>query len=256
MLLSGLTQKKILRNDPILTFQALPSIGFLNGRLFPLAAREGNLELCRFILSKDSNVNVIRPGVDSALLLAVERGNFELIKLLCEQTGIDLHRRNDFMETPFVIACKGGHFDIVEFLLERFDAIQYLSEINSGLKAIISSNDGCDLIVDKLLKIEGRGLNVKGSKNESLLMWAIHKCNISLIARFMEFPEVRVNDCNSFGTPLMNAIQPGNCEICKILIECECECECVDLNFSLNHHTAFSISVEKGLSEICRFFVN
>ena len=72
-------------------------------------------------LFKLSDVNIrATKNSQTALMLAVSHGNFEIVQMMVE-AGADINIQDDDGSTALMCAAEQGHLDIIKFLLAQAD---------------------------------------------------------------------------------------------------------------------------------------
>ncbi len=173
-----------------------------------LAIEEGHVEVVKQLLERagteldlnDKNRN----GSNTPLHLAAEAGKKEIVAILLafdgtkqttdsdstemnndqqRTTKLNLNATNKEENTPFHLACKEGHNEVVDVMLKRvgelaLDAINIRGNTPLHLAAI----NGHVHIVNKLLKLEGEvDLNGRNKKGQTALHFATIKCHPNVV---------------------------------------------------------------------------
>lgn len=85
---------------------------------FLTAAREGDIESCRFLLDQGANIDAQDDyGGETALYLAVERSYIDIVRLLIERGADPNLSEWEFVGTPLSLAVGMENDDIIEMLL-------------------------------------------------------------------------------------------------------------------------------------------
>lgn len=85
---------------------------------FLTAAREGDIESCRFLLDQGANIDAQDDyGGETALYLAVERSYIDIVRLLIERGADPNLSEWEFVGTPLSLAVGMENDDITEMLL-------------------------------------------------------------------------------------------------------------------------------------------
>jgi ankyrin repeat protein len=101
-----------------------------------IAARKGLIDKLNTLIANGANANQMdKLTGDTALHVAAEVGNLELIQLLIEQHNADVDARNNHMSTPLLTACFKVRPNCVTFLL------------NSRANINVANNEGCTPLV-------------------------------------------------------------------------------------------------------------
>ena len=83
-----------------------------------LASQQGNVELVTALCQNDADVNFLNQRKDSALAYAASSGHLEVVKFLCKH-GAEVNRGNRKGETPLKLAATNGHVAVVKVLCEQ-----------------------------------------------------------------------------------------------------------------------------------------
>lgn len=71
------------------------------------------------LLEHGANPNCVEPRESASLLQwASEKGCLDIVDLLVKYKA-DVNQRDSGGNTPLIAACRNGHLDVVELLLER-----------------------------------------------------------------------------------------------------------------------------------------
>lgn len=89
-------------------------------KVLPLcaAARDGNLQVVRYMVDHGENVNCKDGKGRTPLHFAAENGHLEVVKFLVEHSA-HVECINDKNETPLDLATRNNHAEIVRFLMEK-----------------------------------------------------------------------------------------------------------------------------------------
>ncbi|MBI9108224.1 MAG: ankyrin repeat domain-containing protein [Spirochaetales bacterium] len=106
--------------------QAFLSAGFSTATETPeglpllnIAVRNGDVEICRLLMSYDASLNIIaRDRITSPLMDAVTANNQEITRLLIE-AGADLNYRNRNGQSALIVAIGSRMAEIAELLIEN-----------------------------------------------------------------------------------------------------------------------------------------
>jgi len=128
--------------------------------------------------------------------IACEKGHLEIVKLLLNDSRVDITKADDHDYTPFYIACQEGHTNIVELLLndKRVD-INKVSRESDGLTPFsVACYEGHIEIVKLLLNERKIDINEKDIRGFTGLDWAKHKGKTDIVKLIESFQEI----CNFF----------------------------------------------------------
>ena len=82
------------------------------------ACEEENIEVVKFLLEKGVDTEAKNNYGDSPLIIASCNGNIEIVKLLLEK-GADIEAINSEGNMPLITASSYGNIEIVKFLIEK-----------------------------------------------------------------------------------------------------------------------------------------
>ena len=85
-----------------------------------IAAKYGNLQLCKFIIRKTGIPNPVGMDGSSALHLAVQFGHLEVTKYIINKTENE-NPKNSFGRTPLHFAAQEGHLQICKLIIENVE---------------------------------------------------------------------------------------------------------------------------------------
>jgi hypothetical protein len=96
-----------------------------DGNPIIMAAREGHADVVELLLNRGANIELVVPDDENALIQASGRGHLNVVRLLVERgANVNARVRVDHSEpsivewrTPLSMARKGGHRDVVAFLV-------------------------------------------------------------------------------------------------------------------------------------------
>ena len=115
------------------------------------SAWHGNTVAVAALLTAGVDVNAVRPGVDSALIIAASsaNGNVRCVELLLKARA-DANHPGWEGATALIAACKGGHVEMIELLLAARATID-LPAANRDTPLLIASFVGWSSVVELLL---------------------------------------------------------------------------------------------------------
>jgi ankyrin repeat protein len=219
------------------------------------AAWRGDMETVMQEIQKGNDINLKDEDGDSLLMISVSIKNYQMAKYLLEH-GVDINLKDNKGWTALIKACSQGDVKIVELLL-NYKADPYIKSID-GNDALISACGNGNIEIVKMLLAKKVNINSEGFKkitplmasfgynkniklakllinyganikavnenNESVLFRAISSYenasdNIKIVRLLLD----RGVDIDTQSTvdgsfPLLNAIDNGNIEIVRMLI--------------------------------------
>jgi ankyrin repeat protein len=186
------------------------------------ASKNCNIEICRLLLEKSADPNILNDSGSNALIFAAFNDCFEICSILLEK-GVNPNIKNSIGNTALTYA---GYYKVVNLLLDKGAETNILSKDgNNVLISFLTKNlhklydlRNTETTGARLLDI-GIDPNFINNQNETALILAA-KCNfLALSFKLLDMgtdPNIQTN----FGiTALMEAAINGNTELCKKLLE-------------------------------------
>ncbi len=220
-----------------------------------IAAWNGNVENCRFLLAQGADVNQKSEGYHIALSMASASGNEEIVRMFLE-AGAELPPASTFVVEmiPLTEAAHFGHVDITEILLDagyptddktvlsamdraacynqkkildvyfirgfsvdlNTDTIDYFSPLESAIEN--HHFELADYLLDKGADINGGDVKGKG------LSWLVRNNNLEGVTYLIEHgadvnQRIKYEDGSMYSPPLYDAISSGYLDMVKLLVE-------------------------------------
>ena len=104
------------------------------------------------------------------MILAVEKGDKELVKILLE-AGADVEAVGTFDRTPLARACDGNAVEIMQILLDKGADINKKRAVDGGTVLMSAAANGRTEAVKLLLK-KGADVNIKDGRGFTALTYA------------------------------------------------------------------------------------
>lgn len=136
------------------------------------AASGGSEPVCRLLLDHEDKTGELATLGDyqSAFNAAVEEGCLRVVRLLVTRREIQVNGKGKYDETPIQTACKKGHVELLEYLIEQ-GALK--EELSQGGQALISaSSSGRTEIVKILLTSAKIDLDIEDGNGNTPLSYA------------------------------------------------------------------------------------
>ncbi|KUJ16421.1 ankyrin [Mollisia scopiformis] len=126
------------------------------GKPITWASSSGSLAVIETLLDHEDKIGLYTTVSDNqrAFNTAASDGHLAIMKTLLLRREINLGSKNQYNETVLQNACKKGHFEIVQFLLE--DGAVLMSDHIQGGQALLAAASGNFLEIVKLLCGEGK----------------------------------------------------------------------------------------------------
>ncbi len=116
-----------------------------------------------------------------SLIDACEKGNFEIVRRLVTEEGVNVGKKNEYGETALSKACEEGHLDIVPLLVkEGGAAVNQADEF--GITALhLACEEGHFAIVKWLVSEGGADVNQPDEDGDTSLFFACKRGNYDLV---------------------------------------------------------------------------
>ena len=170
-----------------------------------LAARRGDLENVKSLISKGANVNARDEYGDTPLL---DTKNVEVVKYLVSQgANVNTSNKNGF--TLLHTAAYEGDVDVVKFLISKGANVN--AKNIDGTTPLLHTRASSEYLETvKILVLAGADVNAKDNRgNYTPLFWAAHYGNIE-VAKFLISKGADVNAKDNIGRTLLHRIKRNN----------------------------------------------
>lgn len=153
--------------------------------LLHIAAEHGNINIIKFLLDKNSNINASNSQYLTPLMIAVKFKNINTIKFLLSndaKTNSDTKPR----ETALHIAISGGDSDIIKLLLDH-NADCTIARSTDGktplhIAAELGQVDTCKLLIER-----GADVNIQDKKGNTPLHYSAKNTNNKVAIYLLQF---------------------------------------------------------------------
>lgn len=191
--------------------------------LHSIANTKVDKSIFEFFLKAGANVDQMNSDGNTPFLNASSRNSLEIVKLLAKHSN-NLNTVNKKRQSALTLAVENNNPDIVEFLLKQgLDAKIKDSDGNSLAYYLVESFNAknpkdFDSKV-KMLQAHGLKMNTIQAEKNTLYHLAAKKDNLDLIKRVAKF-NIDVNAVNAEGTTALQqaAMKAKNAEVLKYLI--------------------------------------
>ncbi len=230
------------------------------------AVRKENIQLAEEALKNGATGNVFFPKSDgfgfsrslkkTALMLAAEKGNLRITKLLITNGAKAALSESIKKHNAFTLAIKNGHKDIAKLLIDNAaDADEIIDQ--AGMALFVAGTSGHIELVEILL---GKGVDPNTDyidpyfESKVALLPEVIKKGHSDIARLLIERGIDVNFyTKNKDTALIATARKGSFEIVKLLIENKAE---VNTKTDIGGDTALIAATEKGNVDIVKLLLN
>ncbi|CAC5424328.1 unnamed protein product [Mytilus coruscus] len=213
-----------------------------------IATAMGYTEIVELLILKDCDINVCDSNNQTPLCLAIQNYQKPCFELLIS-CGCDIDICNLDRQTSLHIACKTGHVDIVEIILNKNRCDIDKSDKNRNSPLAIACEHGSKDIVERLIlkKCNINNVNLFGL---SPLHIAVRSDDIEIVQTLIESGcDINLCDANK-QTPLFFACDMGICSAVQLLLNKGC-----DVNIcNSDGLTPLDIANAKGFLDIVSYF--
>lgn len=133
---------------------------------FLKAARRGNFEEMKKLLSKGADVNAHGRYGETALFFTTVRGDANAVHFLISK-GANVNAKNDLKETALLMATQNKNIEIVKILLSHKADVD--SKRYDGATPLMIASRNADLEMVQLLLSSGANTNVKDNTGRTAL---------------------------------------------------------------------------------------
>jgi len=137
----------------------------------------------------------------TAIMLAAEKGQAEVVELLLEKEKIDLNLANRYGCTALMIAVSQGQTKVVELLLKNKTINLNLADKNGCTALIFAVSQGQTKVVELLLENQTIDLNLRNKGGSTALMLAANRSDVKMVEYLIKKgadPEIK--DSNGHST--------------------------------------------------------
>ncbi|XP_014270909.1 ankyrin repeat domain-containing protein 17 isoform X5 [Halyomorpha halys] len=171
------------------------------------AAQEGHLELVRYLLEANANVNAQTQTGDTALTYSCENGHTDVARLLL-QYGADLEHESEGGRTPLMKACRAGHLCTVKFLIQHKANVNKQTTNNDHTPLSLAAAGGHIAVVELLLANNANPFH-KLKDNSTMLIEAAKGGHTNVVQLLLDYPHSIMMSNAQQGQQVANAAGPA-----------------------------------------------
>jgi len=180
-----------------------------------LRRENGSAIASQVAAGRDPNFRM--PGGKTPLMVAAKIGDLELVRLLLSR-GADINARTENGGTSLMFSAIRGNLDVVQLLIDRGAEVNAVAHFN-WTALMVASAKGHDLVIRLLLE-HGANANVADTYGWTPLMRAVHENRYAAVAVFMQSEDVQLDAMDETGAmALHHAAAEGHMEIARLLLE-------------------------------------
>lgn len=168
-----------------------------------------------------NGINVKNSNGSTALMIAAQKGQTEIVKELLKAPGIDVNIRNNNGETALMLATHSHNAEIINALL-KMPNIEVNLVDNNGYTALVSAIETrLPRVLEPILRARNTQVNSYDNNGDTGLIRAIkYICGEEIIQCILASPNVNVNLVDNSGyTALMWAIIKGQTENIRAILD-------------------------------------
>jgi ankyrin repeat protein len=179
-----------------------------------------DVELVAYLLSKRAQADIENEAGATPLMLACERAQLEIVKLLWEATrGKDMEHTDDYGRTALYRALIYGSGEEAAFLLSKGAQANIRDDENITPLMVACKEDRLDLVHMLLHATQGQGLQEADRDGRTALLYAAREARKEVVSFLLDQgAEADVRD--GFNTtPLMDACEGGRLEVVQLIFD-------------------------------------
>ncbi|XP_065198833.1 ankyrin repeat domain-containing protein 17-like [Sycon ciliatum] len=178
----------------------------------------GKKLIVHLLLTRGANVEHRTKDGCTALMCAALAGHEQVANLLLDY-GAEINAQSDSnKDSPLTFACRKGHHDVVESLLNRSAHIEHCTK--EGFTPLMFAALCGHTAVADLLLVQGAKVNVpSGSNNDIPLTHACCKGHHSVVKSLLEYGSNLEHRTKDGCTPLMLAAREGHLSVAMLILE-------------------------------------
>ncbi len=175
------------------------------------------------VSSKNFNSNIRTTYGDTYLIRVVSNNNYEGCKIMLDSNKFYVNSTNDFQNSALHYSSIDGNYDITKNLLE-YGKINIDGQDRDGDTALLNACRGGHLEVVNLLLNHNANINIKNDNDETPLLLAIELNNIHLLKILLQNEKIDRN----LMFPVHLAAKYNNFKFVKLLISDKTDLNLVD----------------------------
>ena len=220
--------------------------------LLTSCACAGRTDACRLLLNQGVDVNQKAKGVKetretTAIIMACFGGHFDVVQLLLSVNGIQVNQSKKNGTTPLFIACQRDCMKVVNALLAR-EEIQINQAMKDGATPLfVACQKDRVKVVNALLVRKEIQINQAMNNGATPLHVACQNDHVKVVNALLARKEIQINQANNNGaTPLYIACQEDRMKVVKALLTNKE----IDIDKPFEGWTPLKKAIQKGHTEI------
>ncbi|XP_067648871.1 ankyrin repeat domain-containing protein 50-like [Haliotis asinina] len=148
------------------------NISAKNMRPLMQAAMKGYRDVAEFLVSIGSNVSQVNDDGNNALHFACRGGHLDVVKYLLSHTSVDINRNGNMGRTPLMVAVIYGYRDVCELLMQNGADVSHVDDNGDNVLHLACKGGQMD-VVKYLLSQASVDINTRGKGALTPLMVAV-----------------------------------------------------------------------------------
>ncbi|KAL0937157.1 uncharacterized protein CTRU02_206888 [Colletotrichum truncatum] len=219
-----------------------------------IAVENGHNETVKLLLSTGKvNADVEDDDGRKPLLLAVQHGYEAVVQQLLETERVDVNSKDYYGQTPLLLAVQHGYKAVVQQLLETERVDVNSKDYYSQTPLLLAAQNGYEAVIRLLLKTERVDINSADQDGRTPLLLAAQNGYEAVVRLLLETERIDVNSADQDGrTPLLLAAQNGYEAVVRLLLETER----VDINSTdQDGRTPLLLAAQNGYEAVVRLLL-
>jgi ankyrin repeat protein len=182
-----------------------------------IAVEKGYTNILKLLLEKGANAGLANDAGINTLHCAAQSGHLDIVELLLEN-GADINKASKNGATPLHFASIKGYYDITALLLNKVVNPSYRD--NEGRTALHFAVDKGDTDIVKLLLDKSVDPNLADKKGNTALSLAVVSNNTKLVELLLEQKSIEVNYTNPEGSTAFHlACSKSDVSLVRLFLE-------------------------------------
>ncbi|XP_043984572.1 LOW QUALITY PROTEIN: espin-like protein [Gambusia affinis] len=182
-----------------------------------LAARFGRVEVTEWLLSVGGVATAQTDRGAVPAHYAAANGGLACLQLLLREAPRCVNRQTATGATPLYLACQEGHLHVARYLVTDRGADVHLTAYDGMTCLHAAAHMGHQAVVDWLVTCTDVGLSCQDGEGATAMHFAASRGHRCILEKLLHVGSKVIKDFWG-GTPLHDAAENGELEICKILL--------------------------------------
>ena len=222
-------------------------------RLLHIAAKNTNIEIFNYLLSKNLDINSINQYAETPLHIACLAGNLQVIKLLLSNEKINTSKVDNFNRTAFYNACIVNNLEIIKYLLIDSRINAYISDNNNKSPFHIACACNNIELVKYFLTNKNIDLHISDKYNNTPFSNACRNNNINIVKLFLSDKRFNLYKDLKHTNVFIDLCYYGYINI----LECILNEKIINLDFkNYNNSNGLMVAIDSNKIEVVKLILN